>query len=103
MLRKLEFPSYLHKQTMSFFRVQRILAVETKVANDDTLWLMYWIVYCSFGFIEYVAYSFFQTLPFYWLLKCIFLVWLMMPGATGGSYILYHRFIRRLIKPSKTN
>ncbi|CAF3196500.1 unnamed protein product [Rotaria socialis] len=71
-----------------------VLAVESKGSHDDTEWLMYWVIYALFGFIEYIGYSFFQTLPFYWLGKCIFLVWLMVPGDKGGSKFLYTRFVR---------
>ncbi|CAF3572819.1 unnamed protein product [Rotaria socialis] len=71
-----------------------VLAVESKGSHDDTEWLMYWVIYALFGFLEYIGYSFFQTLPFYWLGKCIFLVWLMVPGDKGGSKFLYTRFVR---------
>jgi len=74
-----------------------ILAVESKGTKDDREWLIYWIIYASFGFTEYIGYTFFQTLPLYWLGKCLFLIWLMMPGPKGGSNILYHGFIRPLV------
>jgi len=74
-----------------------VLAVESSVTHDDTEWLIYWIVYASFGFAEYIGYTFFHTLPFYWLGKCIFLMWLMAPGEKGGSHILYHRLIRPFV------
>ncbi|CAM4780750.1 unnamed protein product [Rotaria magnacalcarata] len=74
-----------------------VLAVESKGSHDDTEWLMYWVIYALFGFIEYIGYNFFQTLPFYWLGKCIFLVWLMVPGEKGGSKILYTRFVRPFV------
>ncbi|CAF3665466.1 unnamed protein product [Rotaria sordida] len=74
-----------------------VLAVESTATHDDTEWLIYWIVYASFGFAEYIGYSFFHSLPFYWLGKCLFLLWLMLPGEKGGSYILYHRFIRPFV------
>jgi len=73
------------------------LAVESAVTHDDTEWLIYWIVYASFGFAEYIGYAFFHSLPFYWLGKCIFLMWLMAPGEKGGSHILYQRLIRPFV------
>ena len=81
-----------------FFRFEikqndRVLAVESALTTDDTEWLIYWIVYASFGFIEYIGYAFFHSLPFYWLIKCLFLIWLMAPGEKGGSQILYKRLI----------
>ncbi|CAF4524694.1 unnamed protein product [Rotaria sp. Silwood1] len=71
-----------------------IFAIESKATHDDTEWLVYWVVYALFGFIEYIGHSFFHTLPFYWLGKCLFLIWLMVPGPKGGSQMLYHRLIR---------
>jgi len=73
------------------------LAVESKVTLDDTEWLVYWVVYSSFGFIEYIGHSFFHGLPFYWLVKCLFLIWLMTPGQKGGSQVLYQRLIRPFV------
>ena len=73
------------------------MAVESAVTHDDTEWLIYWIVYSSFGFAEYIGYTFFHSLPFYWLGKCLFLIWLMAPGEKGGSHILYQRVIRPFV------
>ncbi|CAF0752167.1 unnamed protein product [Adineta steineri] len=74
-----------------------VLAVESAATHDDTEWLIYWIVYASFGIVEYIGYTFFHSLPFYWFGKCIFLLWLMAPGEKGGSHILYHRLIRPFV------
>jgi len=74
-----------------------VLAVESKATQDDTEWLIYWVVYTSFGFIEYFGHNFFHSLSFYWLGKCLFLLWLMAPGQKGGSYVLYHRLIRPFV------
>lgn len=74
-----------------------MLAVESAVTHDDTEWLIYWIVYASFGFVEYIGYAFFHSLPLYWLIKCLFLIWLMAPGEKGGSHIIYHRIVRPFV------
>lgn len=74
-----------------------VLAVESKGTRDDTEWLIYWVVYTTATFIEYIGHSFFQTLPFYWLGKCLFLIWLMIPGPNNGSKILYERAFRPLL------
>jgi len=73
------------------------LAVESRLLHDDTEWLVYWVVYSSFGFIEYIGHSFFHGLPFYWLGKCLFLIWLMVPGPKGGSQVLYQRLLRPFV------
>ena len=46
--------------------------------------------------------------PFYWLTKCIFMVWCMAPIEANGSFIIYSRLIRILLdkdwqKPTKTD
>jgi len=71
--------------------------VESKVTHDDTEWLVYWIVYAVFGIVEYIGHNFFHSLPFYWLGKCLFLIWLMVPGQKGGSHVLYNRLIRPFV------
>ncbi|CAF1487667.1 unnamed protein product [Adineta steineri] len=49
-------------------------------------WLVYWIVYASFGTIEHWRYVFTRSLPFYWLVKCMFLIWLMFSEQTSWIY-----------------
>ncbi|XP_015586970.1 receptor expression-enhancing protein 5 [Cephus cinctus] len=69
-------------------------ALETPQKDDDTKWLTYWVVFATFTiaefFVDYIVY----WLPVYWLLKCLFYVWLMVPIDYNGSLILYHRVIR---------
>ena len=60
-------------------------------------WSTYWVVYSVFGLIEYIGYNFFNTLPFYWLIKCVFLIWLMSQGRNGAFHILYHRCVRLVV------
>ena len=31
------------------------------------------------------------------LFKCIFLIWLMVPGTNGGTYLIYNRIIRPFV------
>jgi hypothetical protein len=98
MLRKFRFLFKLYQETNSFYiHLQRILAVESQATHDDTKWLVYWVVYTLLGFIEYIRYAFFHNLLFYWLGKCLFLIWLMRPGQNGGSHVVYDRLIRPLV------
>jgi len=73
-----------------------ILAIGAKPTPDDTEWLVYWVVYVSLGFMEYIGDAFFQTLPFYWLGKCLYLIWLMKSGPNSGSKMVYHRVLHPL-------
>nr|KAG5708574.1 hypothetical protein BaRGS_032995 [Batillaria attramentaria] len=74
-----------------------IKAIESHEKDDDTKWLTYWVVYSVFSLVEFFADIFLFWIPFYWLLKCIFLVWCFVPSDWNGSHILYYRFIRPFI------
>jgi receptor expression-enhancing protein 5/6 len=58
-------------------------------------WLTYWIVYSLFSvvevFVDYILY----WVPLYYLLKLVFLIWLMIPRL-GGAELVY----KVLIEPS---
>jgi len=79
------------------FILYRLLTIGLSVTTKDTKWLIYWIVYVLFNFLEYFNYNFYQTRRFYWLGKCIFLIWFMIPGSMGGSNLVYYQIIRRFI------
>ncbi|XP_046543145.1 receptor expression-enhancing protein 5-like isoform X1 [Haliotis rubra] len=74
-----------------------IKAIESREKDDDTKWLTYWVVYSVFSLVEFFADIFLFWIPFYWLLKCIFLVWCFIPAQCNGSTMLYYKFIRPFI------
>jgi len=69
-------------------------ALESPKKEDDTKWLTYWVVFAIFTIIEYFADFIVSWFPIYWLIKCVFYIWLMAPIEYNGSLILYHRVIR---------
>ncbi|XP_055708711.1 receptor expression-enhancing protein 5-like isoform X1 [Phlebotomus papatasi] len=69
-------------------------AIESADKVDDTKWLTYWVIYAVLSTAEFFSGFLTSFIPFYWLLKCIFLVWCMAPIQQNGSVFLYHRFIR---------
>lgn len=71
-----------------------IRAVESSPREDDTKWLMYWCCYSLFGILEYFGDLLLFWIPFYSLTKCLFLVWLMVPGKNGGTVIMYNKVIK---------
>lgn len=73
---------------------QSIKAIETKCNKDDTKWLMYWVVYALFGLLEFFGDHLLFWIPFYTLSKCVFLLWLMVPGQNGGTFLIYNRIIK---------
>ncbi|KAJ1374932.1 hypothetical protein KIN20_038139 [Parelaphostrongylus tenuis] len=65
------------------------IAVRSPGKEDDTQWLTYWIVFASFSIIDF---SVFASIPFYWLFKIAFLMYLYLPIFNGATAI-YHSFV----------
>jgi receptor expression-enhancing protein 5/6 len=59
--------------------IATITAIESDGKDDDTYWLVYWVVFGFFGVIEaFVDYVIFW-IPFYYPIKLAFLLWCMLP------------------------
>jgi receptor expression-enhancing protein 5/6 len=71
-----------------------VKAIESKDSADDTQWLVYWIVYGTFGFVETFIDLILYWIPFFYAIKIAFLVWCMHP-TTKGATVLYNSFIRK--------
>ncbi|RMB92818.1 hypothetical protein DUI87_30712 [Hirundo rustica rustica] len=71
-----------------------IKAIESPSKDDDTQWLTYWVVYGIFSIAEFFSDIFLSWFPFYYMLKCGFLLWCMAPSPSNGAEFLYHRIIR---------
>jgi len=69
-------------------------AVESPQGDDDTQWLTYWIVYSTFNILEYFTDLILFWIPFYSLLKCLFLVWCMWPISNNGATLVYQKILR---------
>ena len=68
-------------------------ALATADPLDDKLWLTYWMIYGIFEVINCYVGFFLEYVPFYWLIKVVFLVWLYNPFAPG-SMIIYENVLR---------
>ncbi|CAK9297140.1 unnamed protein product [Gordionus sp. m RMFG-2023] len=68
-------------------------AIESKNKEDDTQWLAYWVVFAVFSLIESFADLILSWVPFYYLAKCLVLIYLYHP-TTFGARVLYKKFIR---------
>ncbi|XP_043909926.1 receptor expression-enhancing protein 6 isoform X2 [Protopterus annectens] len=73
-----------------------IKAIESTDKEDDTKWLTYWVVYGVFSVAEFFSDIFLYWFPFYYVGKCIFLLWCMAPFSWNGSQVIYTRIIRPL-------
>ncbi|KAJ0057042.1 hypothetical protein NL108_000899 [Boleophthalmus pectinirostris] len=71
-----------------------IKAIESATKEDDTQWLIYWVVYGVFSVAEFFADIFLSWFPFYYIGKCAFLVWCMAPSSSNGAALIYNRIIR---------
>ncbi|KAJ1919234.1 ER membrane protein DP1/Yop1 [Mycoemilia scoparia] len=69
-----------------------IEALESPELDDDKQWLTYWCLFGFFNTIEYFTNFLLYWVPFYYVFKLGFLVWLMAPQFNGAR-ILYLRFI----------
>ncbi|XP_030640018.1 receptor expression-enhancing protein 6 [Chanos chanos] len=71
-----------------------IKAIESPNKDDDTQWLTYWVVYGIFSLGEFFSDIFLYWFPFYYICKCLFLLWCMAPVSWNGSQILYRNVVR---------
>ncbi|XP_046398250.1 receptor expression-enhancing protein 5-like isoform X1 [Ischnura elegans] len=69
-------------------------AVESPNKEDDTRWLIYWVVFAFFSLCEFFSDLMIGWFPFYWLIKCLFLVWCFAPIQGNGSIFIYTKIIR---------
>lgn len=67
------------------YKTIRAMETDGKEDEDDTEWVMYWLVFAGLGVLEafrgYITY----WIPFYWVLKMLFLLWCF---AFKGSNVL---------------
>jgi receptor expression-enhancing protein 5/6 len=74
-----------------------LLAIESTGKDDDTQWLIYWVVFAFFcvveNFTDYILY----WIPFYYAVKVTFLVWCMIPKYQGAK-IVYSNVIKPLFQ-----
>jgi len=68
-----------------------IKALETANKDDGAQWLIYWVVFACFSVLEFFSDILMGWVPFYWLTKCLFLVWCM--GPLNGSKLIYDTLI----------
>ena len=77
-----------------------IKALESRNKDDDTQWLMYWVVFAVFSVVEFFSDIILGWVPFYWLTKCAFLVWCMSP--LDGASTIYNNFVLPWFRKNQT-
>jgi receptor expression-enhancing protein 5/6 len=64
-----------------------LLAIESPGKSDDTHYLTYWVVYAFFSVIEFWSGVILYWIPFYWVFKTIFFLYLSLPFYNGSRWI----------------
>lgn len=83
--------------------IQSLKALESNRKEDDTRWLTYWVVFACFSVMEFFSDILLSWLPFYFLAKCVFLVWCAAPTPFNGSDVIYGRIIRPFFLKHQTD
>lgn len=73
-----------------------IKAIESHDKADDTQWLTYWVVFALFNVVEFASDIIVGWFPVYWLVKCVFMLWLHLPMTLGAQKI-YAKFVRPFV------
>ncbi len=61
-------------------------------------WISYWTIYMCIIFVEYYFEStLYYVVPFYYELKCVLLLWLLLPKFNGALFI-YQQYSRRVVE-----
>lgn len=69
-----------------------LIALKTARKDDDTQLLIYWVVFAFFNVIEFWSKAILYWVPFYFLFKLVFLLWIGTPS-TGGAQIVYNHVV----------
>jgi len=64
-----------------------IKAIESPEFDDDKQWLTYWAIYGMFTLLDQFANFILKILPFYFVIKIVFLIWCFMPNTMGALFI----------------
>ncbi|KAF9376636.1 ER membrane protein DP1/Yop1 [Podila verticillata] len=75
-------------------------ALESPGKDDDKQWLTYWTVYGFVSIIESFTDFLLYWFPFYFFLKTVFLLWLMVPSF-NGAVTIYNRVLRPFLLQHK--
>ena len=76
-------------------------AIESPEPDDDKQWLTYWTVYAVFSFFDLFAGFIMKYLPFYFVIKLVFLIWCFMPN-TKGALVIYKHILVKFFKKYET-
>lgn len=67
-------------------------SIYSKEIDEDKQWLTYWVLFCGINFIDYILGPLTYSIPFYYTLKLLFVIFLFWPN-TRGSFLIYENFL----------
>ncbi|KAL3807370.1 hypothetical protein ACHAXA_009822 [Cyclostephanos tholiformis] len=74
-------------------------AIESSESIDDTQWLTYWVVFGFFSIAENAMSFLIEWIPFYYMIKCLFFLWLYHPKFLGAG-LVYNQIIKPHVMPA---
>ena len=72
-----------------------IKSLEQNLVEEQKKWLTYWVVFGSFIIVDMGSPVIVKFIPFYFVLKILFLMWLFMPGSNGCT-IVYYLIVKKI-------
>ena len=72
-------------------------SLEQNVIEEQKKWLTYWVVFGSFIIVDMGKPVIVKFIPFYFVLKILFLIWLFMPGSNGCT-IIYYLVVKKIFR-----
>ncbi|KRZ31312.1 Receptor expression-enhancing protein 5 [Trichinella pseudospiralis] len=73
--------------------MKTLMEMQANENVNQKQWMFYWVIFGMFRNVDYFAECISFITPIYWLLKCIFFVWLFMPSCLGAQ-TLYEKFFQ---------
>ena len=74
-----------------------IKSLEQNSVEEQKKWLTYWVVFGSFIIVDMSSPVIVKFIPFYFVLKILFLIWLFMPGSSGCT-IIYYLVVKKIFR-----
>ena len=65
---------------------------------EEKQWLTYWVVFGAFSVFDHFAGWILYFIPFFFVIKLAFLIWLMHPRFRGATFV-YDQYLREAVKP----
>lgn len=74
-----------------------IKSIDNDQTEEQKYWLTYWAVFSFFILIDMFSPIIVKIIPFYFVLKIIFLIWMFLPG-TYGCKLFYNVVVKEILK-----